>query len=477
MNTNWKITAVLVPFLVSGCTDFKGMPSLEMSLPESFQQKAAVDTPAKLSKDWWKSTNDDTLKNIITQLETQNLSLEQARFRLNVAREDTRALDYLPSLTGSTDAQYNRLIKGKSAIQNVGIPEAGGKKTTGYYNAKIDASWEVPIYGQFSDASDIKDANIAFAEADIEAVRASVISEAVRLYGDMRAKQQEIIKREAISTSAKKIADYQAIKHKAGLITDTELGSSKQSQLSAQNDLQIAQSELVARQQQLAKLLGKVTPDAAWNEPADIPTFALPAFDDAPLDVLRNRPDIRKAEASVLAAAEDFYLAKTEMYPKLTLSGNLSQLDNLTAKPLMGKTIQLGGVPSLSLPLFDWGKRLSNAKIRDEKLSETAAAYRETVIGSMNEVEEFWSAYRAALGSEATSKENADIATKAGNHAALLFKQGIADGIEAENAAIEAARSTITHLQSRTDTITKLTALTKALGGTSTSATTNEKTP
>ena len=476
MSTNWKIAAVLVPFLVSGCADFKGMPSLEMALPESFQQKAVVDTPAKLQKDWWKNTDDDTLKTIIAQLETQNLSLEQARFRLNAAREDTRASDFLPSLTATTDAQYNRLIKGETAVQNIGAPQEGGKKTTGYYNARIDASWEVPIYGQFSDASNIKNANIAFAEADIEAVRASVISEAVRLYAEMRAKQQEIRNREVISASATKIAGYHAIKHKAGLITDTELGNSKQSQLSAENDLQIAQSELVAREQQLAKLLGKVAPDEAWRKVADIPVFVLPAFDDAPLDVLRNRPDIRKAEASVLAAAGDFELAKSEMYPKLTLSGNLSQLGNLTGKPLMGKTIQLGGVPSLSLPLFDWGKRLSNAKIRDEKLSETASAYRETVIGAMNEVEEFWSAYLAAQGSEVTSKENADIASKATDHAALLFKQGIADGIEAENAAIEAARSAITHLQSRADTIAKLTVLTKALGGTSTSAPTNEKT-
>lgn len=474
MSVNWKVAAVMVPLFVGGCADFKGMPSLDLSLPESFQQKPVGDAPAKLSKDWWKTTSDETLKAIITQLETQNLSLEQARFRLNAARLDSRQSDFLPSLTANTDAQYNRLIKGDTAIQNLGIPQSGGKKTTGFYNAKIDASWEVPLYGQFSDAGDIKNANIAFAEADIEVVRASVISESIRLYSEMRAKQQEIINREAIRASAEKIAAYQSIKHKAGLITDTELGSSKQSQLSTQNDLQIAHSELVARKQKLAKLLGKVTPDSAWNDAADIPTFAMPVFDDAPLDVLRNRPDIRKAEASVLAAAGDFELAKSEMYPKLTLSGNLSQLDNLTGNPLPGKTVQLAGIPTLSLPLFDWGKRLSNAQIKDEKLSETASAYRESITSAMNEVEEFWATYRAALSSEATSKENVEIAAKASEHAALLFKQGISDGIASENASIEAARSTITHLQSRTDTITKLTALTKALGGASTS--TNEKT-
>jgi NodT family efflux transporter outer membrane factor (OMF) lipoprotein len=473
MKPLWKYILVSLPLMLSGCGDFKGMPSMAMSLPEQFQQKTAVDAPEKLSKDWWKDTSDETLKAIIGQIETQNLSLEQARFRLNAARIDLRQYDYLPSLTATADAQYNHLISGKAAIQNVGVPQAGDKKTTGYYNAKIDASWEVPLYGQFSDADDIKNANIAFAEADIDAVRASVVSEAVRLYSEMRAKQQEITKRESIHLSAKKIADYQAIKRKAGLITDTELGSSRQAVLSAQNELQIAQSELVARKQQLAKLLGRVTPDEAWNSPAEIPVFLLPAFDDTPLDVLRNRPDIRKAESSVLAAAGDFSLAKSEMYPKLTLSGNLSQLGNLTGNALMDKTVQLGGIPSISLPIFDWGKRLSNAKIKDETLSETASAYRETVIGAMNEVEEFWSAYRTAQNSEVALKENASISSKANAHAGLLFKQGITDGIDRENAEINASRSAIAYLQSQVDTITKLTALTKALGGTS--AITNEK--
>jgi NodT family efflux transporter outer membrane factor (OMF) lipoprotein len=454
-----------MPLVLCGCADFKGMPSLGISLPDLFQQKPMVDTLAKLQKDWWKSTNDETLKSIILQLETENLSLAQARFRLLAARAESPQSDYLPSLTASTNAQYNRLIKGETAIQNLGIAQAGGKKTTGFYDAKIDASWEVPLFGQYNDAGDIRNANIAYAEADVDAVRASVISEAVRLYAEMRARQLEIVQSEAIFNATGKIVEYQTIKHRAGLITDTELGDSRKIMLSAQIDKEAVKSELVARQQQLARLLGKVKPGESWDAPANLPTFDLPAFADTPIDVLRNRPDIRKAEASVLAAAGDFELAKSEMYPKLTLAGSLSQLDNLTGKPLMGKTVQLGGIPTLSLPLFDWGKRLANAKIKDEKLSETASAYRESVIAAMNEVEEFWSSYRAAQASEAITQENSVITQKAVEHTQLLFKQGIKDGIEVENAGLEAARSAITHIKAQADTITKLAALTKALGG------------
>jgi len=465
MRPIWTIAAMWLPLAFSGCADFKGMPSLEMKLPEIFQQQPVAPTPIKLQKDWWQHTNDPTLLTLIHTLETQNLSLEQARLRLNAARLDTQIFDYLPGLTATTEAQYDKLLEGNAAIGNNVSAQPGGKKTTGSYNAKLDASWEVPLYGQLGDAADIANANIAFAQADVEAVRASVISEAIRLYAEMRSRQQEALKRQAVVTATHTIAEYQRIKHTAGLLTDSELGASHQSLLTARNEMQRAESEAVARMQQLAKLLGSAQPNAAWKSPADIPSLDVPAFDDTPLDVLRNRPDIRKAEASVLAAAGEFELSKSDMYPKLTLSGNLSQLDNLTGNPLMGKTVQLTGIPSLSLPLFDWGKRLSAARIKDEMLSEKASSYRETVINAINEVEEFWASYRMAQVVEKSTEENTQIARKASRHAGLLFKQGISDGIAAEAAAIDAASAAITELQAKADTITKLTALTKALGG------------
>jgi NodT family efflux transporter outer membrane factor (OMF) lipoprotein len=470
-------SAALLPLILSGCADFKGMPSLDMKLPELFAVQATeepITQPvAKLQTNWWTHTDDKTLIATIRALEKLNLSLEQAQLRLNAARIDTGGYDYLPSLTATTSGQFDKLIKGDMAVSNVAT-NSSSKKTTGYYSAKLDASWEIPIYGQLGDTKDIANANIAFAEADVEAVRASVISEAVRLYAEMRSKQQEALKREAIVAASKKIADYQAIKHKAGLITDSELGFSQQSLLTAQNELKRTENEKIARQQQLAKLLGAVTPDDAWKAPATIPTFDVPAFDDTPLDVLRNRPDIRKAEASVLAAAGELELSKSDMYPKLSLTGNLSQLGNITGNPLSGNIVQLSGVPSISLPLFDWGKRLDAAKVKDERLSEKASAYRETVISAMNEVEEFWSSYRTAQATEKSNAENAQIASKASKHAALLFKQGINDGIAAETAAIDAANAEISALQAKVNTITQLTALTKALGGTS-APTLNEK--
>lgn len=483
MRLTRTLAAAYFPLMLGGCADFMGMPSLEISLPEIFQQRpaeasgplAAVEAPAKLRKDWWGHTDDRILLGIIQALEVQNLSLAQARSRLKAARLDTLTPTYLPNLTAGIEAQYDRLLHGKTVVGSSSGAASGGEsgreptgeRTTGYYDAKLDASWEVPLYGQLGDTADIASANIAFAQADIDAIRASVISEAIRLYVEIRSKQQETMRRQAIVTSARAIVEYQEIKYKAGLISDRDLGANRQTLLTARSEMRRTENEVVVRMQRLANLMGTVAPDEAWRTLRDVPVFDVPAFGDTPLDVLRNRPDIRRAEASVLAAAGDFELSKSDMYPRLVLSGNLSLLDNLTGAPLTGRTVQLTGVPSLSLPLFDWGKRLSAARIKDERLSEKASAYRETVIGAMNEIEEFWSSYRLAQAEEQSATENARIAREASEYADLLFKKGTSDGITAKASAIDAARAGIGELQAKSELAAKLTTLTKALGGAS----------
>lgn len=455
---------LVVALLAGGCADFRGMPAVDIPLPEKFEQQPTGGTPEKLRADWWTHTGDATLLSILQALETQNLSLEQARYRLNAARLRSTRYNVLPNFTVGTNVQYDILLQGRGTIGDVPVRESGDEKATSYYDAGLDASWELPLYGQLATATGIDDAGIAFAQADVDAVRASVSCEAIRLYAELRARQQEVAECRAICASAQAVAEYQRMKLAAGLIGDDELGKGRQAHIAAQDELHRAENEVVARLHQLANLLGATRPDAAWQAPGAVPSFVVPPFDDTPLDVLRNRPDIRKAEALLLAAAGEFERSKSELYPKLAFSGRLARLGNLSGSPLVGDIVQFSGIPAITLPLFDWGKRLAAAKIQDEKLAEQGSAYRQTVIAAMHEVEEYWSAYRTAQAAEKTAEENARIARKARDHAGLLFGQGISDGIAMQTVAMDASRAAITELRAKAETIARLTALTKALG-------------
>lgn len=452
----------ILALLLAGCANFEARPSMEVKIPQSFQQTNIAPQNQKITSDWWRSANDLVLSSIIKDIETNNLSLEQARARLQAARSNARVGAFLPNITAGGDVQYNRLIKGTSALNPIAAGSA--EKNTGYYNAKLDASWELPIYGQAQDALDSKRAGIEFAKADMEHIRLSMIAETIRLYSDMRRWQNTYAQRQKIEAAQKQILGYQNIKHGAGLIDDKEKFEAERTYLAATQDTRLALAELTASQYQLASILGITEIPAVWNDVAAIPDFKVDGIGQTPADVLRLRPDIKRAEASVAQQAAEFEISKSEIYPKFTLTGTLSQLANVLGNPLPATTMQLAGVPAVSIPLFDWGQRISRAEQENAKLKEAIAVYRQTVVEAMNEANEFMMAHEAAYNNKDTAIKQADLQSKSANIIGIEFEKGTKSGIEKEQAAVMAAEAEIAAQAALAERAARLAALTKALG-------------
>lgn len=460
------ITNILFLILISSCSNYKNVPNMNVTLTDNFANNNAyskINPPKKLEHTWWENANDKILNNIIHQIKNQNLSLEQAQLRLLSAREQTNKADFFPVVNASSDIQYNHTISGNNVSNNFNTTTGG--KNSSYYNAKIDASWEIPLYGQYDISNNLINANIIFAQADIEAIYLCIIAEAVKTYSNMRRLQQEEIALGEIINAQKKIFKYYLIKYKAGLITEIELNSARNLLFSLQNEILEVVAHLKATTQQLAKLVGKVSPEKTWLAPADVPIFNLPSFTDTPADVLRNRPDIHKEESLVLAAASELKLARSEMYPKLSLTGSILAQDNIIGSPLIGQSVQFIGIPTVSLPLFDWGRRTANIKGKNAKLSEAASRYRETVIQAINEVEEFWSYYNASQNKKENTAQVLQLASATKEKERLLFNHGIIDGIKFQDSLIKYSRAKIISLQAISDNVDCLCALVKALGG------------
>jgi outer membrane protein TolC len=452
----------VVALSLNACGNFDARPPMDVKIPQTFQLTNALTQDQQITGDWWKSANDPVLTSLITNIETNNLSLEQARARLQAARSNARVGEFLPNITAGGDIQYNRLIKGASALNP--ITTGGAEKNTGYYNVKLDASWELPIYGQVQDALDSKRAGIEFAKADIEHIRLSMTAETIRLYSEMRRWQNTYAQRQKIEDAQKQIFNYQNIKHGAGLIDDKEKFEAERTYMAATQDTRLAMAELYASQYQLASILGITEIPVAWNDVATIPDFKVDGIGQTPADVLRLRPDIKRAEASVAQQAAEFEIRKSEIYPKFTLTGTLSQLANVLGNPLAGKTVQLAGVPAVSIPLFDWGQRISRAEQENAKLKESIASYRQTVVEAMNEINEFMMAHDAAYNNKLAASKEADLQAKTARLVEIEFQKGTKSGIDKQQAAIIAAEVDIAAQTAIAERATRLAALTKALG-------------
>ena len=116
------------------------------------------------------------------------------------------------------------------------------------------------------------------------------------------------------------------------------------------------------------------------------PYFRRSVNTGVPADLIRNRPDIRAAERNLAAATAEIGVAEAALYPSITLSGSISPT-LVAVAGASGKATSWGFGPSLDLPIFDAGARRANIKAREAAAREAYLAWKQTVLGAVEEVE------------------------------------------------------------------------------------------
>lgn len=103
-----------------------------------------------------------------------------------------------------------------------------------------------------------------------------------------------------------------------------------------------------------------------------------------PSDLLERRPDIREAEATLIAANADIGAARSAFFPTLTLSASAS-----LSGALSGGTTTAGSLAGNLLgTIFDAGKREADLEVARQRWAELAATYRTTVLTALKEAED-----------------------------------------------------------------------------------------
>lgn len=452
---------LLLTLNLFSCVNFDAKKSLQVELPKEWQEKIKNNSnPQKLEFGWWRK--DKKLEEVVNKILSQNLSLKQAYFRLAAAREDGVSQAYLPKLDLNNTLNFNKVLSG--ATNNFFLLN-NPTKPNSYYKSSLDASWELPLFGQFDAASKAYKADTSYAIADIKLIKTSLISEAIRVYSQMRLEQNRISEISKITISQQKIFNYIEVRFEAGFANKIELSQAKQEILLLENEMLQAKVNLTSYQRQLTKLMGDTSFDQTLADLEKIPEFDFQNFDNAPADVIRNRPDIQKAEAEVLKALAGNIISRSELFPKITLSGSLTLSNNLINTPTLGRSLQVGAAPTISIPLFDFGQRLANDRIKRAQLYESSEKYKETIVSAINEVETNFSAYGQSIQQEKNLLESSKTSQEIFYQTIILHSSGIKDGIDLESAAINNSRSLINLWEARVNSISKLALLVKSLGG------------
>lgn len=429
-------------------------------------QPSVVNTePVEITR-WWATFGDATLDSLVDRAVRWNLDLQIARSRIRQVRALRRVALAGLFPTANTSGSYRR-----SGSVGTGPAPGGGTREVGIerglYQAGLDASWELDVFGGVRRNVEAVTADL---QAAVEARRdllVTLTSEVAINYIDLRGLQRQIaIARENLAAQRR---SYNLTRRRAaaGFVSALDVANAEALVASTQSQLPALEAAQQQAMYALAQLLG-LEPGALVGELS--PTGAIPGTPPEvpaglPSDLLRRRSDIRQAEAQLHAATARVGVAVASLFPRFSLTGSLSfqasQLKDLASWD--SRSWSLG--PSVSWPLFTAGRLRANVEAQTAAQEQALLNYRATVLLALQEVESALVAYareqerRAALADAVAANRRAvELST-------LLYTQGQTDFLNVLSAQRSLYGSENALVNSDLTVATNLVALYKALGG------------
>ncbi len=412
--------------------------------------------------EWWTVFNDPVLNKLVTDTLTTNLTLRAAELRVCEARA-TRGI-----VASALFPQINYDGSAETSRVPLNIPKRGLiGNTSNFFQHGLDATWELDFFGGTRRAIESAEANIDASIEDRRNIMVTLAGEVGLNYVSLRGFQKQLaIARDNVD-SQQKNAELIKKKFQAGL--SNKLDYANAVALMATTRASIPPLETAAQQAiyALAVLLGRepAALDAELNKDAPIPPPppSIPA--GLPSDLIRRRPDVRTAEARIHAATAEIGVAKADLFPKFSLTGN-SGFQGQKQSALVTwahRTYSFG--PSVDWPIFAAGKIGCNIELQKWLEQEAKANYRQTVLSALQDVD----SALFALAKEKDHRQALDDAVKSFKEVVTLSMKLYTDGNSDYLNVITAERSLYLAqdalAQSERDMSLDVVAVYKALGG------------
>lgn len=383
-----------------------------------------VPAPAPLPDKWWTLFGDPTIDALVDEAlaNAPDVALAAARVAEARATAGEARADRLPTISVQGDASRSRA---SDATLFPGQP-AGALEI---YAAKGVAQFELDLWGRYAAADRAARQRLLAQEWNQRAVRLSLAGDVVRGVVALRATSAQLaVARRALEDRLE--ADrIQRLRYEAGAIDELDRRRSEADVEAARVTARRLELDLERATRRLATLLGR--PPAALGDPAllaDVAGAALPAAPlvpaDLPATVLERRPDVRAAEAGLIAAGFDVWSARTSLLPGISLTGNAGsesfELSNLFASGTNTWSV----AAQLIAPVFSGGRGVSRIRGAEARREQRLAEYRGTVLGAFRDVYDSLRGQGAARDSATALAKQATALRRATELADLRYREG-----------------------------------------------------
>lgn len=338
-----------------------------------------------LSK-WWAVFNDPRLDSLISYAYQQNLSLRVAACRVLEARAQLAidAGNLFPQTQTMTGSYTNNVLSREGAN-----PLASGlKRFYGQWNYGFNLSWELDFWGRLRRAIESDAATLDASVENYDDVLVTLLGDVATNYVTYRTAEQRInYARENVTLQHKTLQIVEG-QRKVGIVGEldvVEARSTLEQTEAGIPELQIAQRQAA---NQLCILLGIPPQDLqARLGSGSIPTAPAEVAVGIPADLLRRRPDVRRAERQAAAQSAQIGMAEAQFYPYISINGTLGYSAANFSNLFQEQALTGSAGPAFTWNILNYGRLLNNKRLQEARFQELVITYRNTVLSADQDVE------------------------------------------------------------------------------------------
>lgn len=333
---------------------------------------------------WWRTFNDPVLNGLIDTARRENPSLRIAGLRILEARA---AL----GIAGATQyPQLQQIGAGATYVDRRERDGSSGDRDLQYgaYRASLDVVWELDFWGRFRRGVESAEAGFFASITNQQDVQVLLAAQVADLYYGYRTTLLRIDIARQNADIQKRSLEITERLHRSGQESELDLQQAKAQYLGTLAIIPDLEGSAVRLRNALAAILARKPGDLPELDGVGgpLPRVTPVALGDVPAQLLMRRRDVRTAAWRVAAQSAQIGIAQADLYPAISLLGNLSWTsDSLSGSPSV-RGFSVG--PALTWNIFDYGRIRNNVRLQDARLQQTIEAFQDSALQAAREIDD-----------------------------------------------------------------------------------------
>ncbi len=464
--------ASTLALLLAGCAVGPEYQAPDIELPESWPAHITLEQQARDDwHRWWQRFEDPALNRLVERASEDNLELAIQLARIREARAQLGFADAERFPTVGYQAEANRERTPGAALPiDVQPVQELLTSTNNQYSLAASLEYEIDLWGRLANQRAAAMAALQESLFARDAAELGVIGDVVTTYVSLKSAEAQQALMEETLAAYQETYRLQALRFEHGDISELELRQAEAEWRNLQAELPSLKQQVETLRGALGTLVGMspdellTTLDTGTSRLDDLAQpVGIPAV--MPSAMLQRRPDIRSAEAALIAATAQIGVAEANRLPSLNLSSFLGTAAASTSDLFSDVARTWGVGASVMGPLFDFGRSQSGVESAEALAEQAEAQYRLTVLTAFNEVRDALYSYDFSERRLAAIDEQLEAVARTRELAVLMYDQGQVSQLERLDAERNLLSARLAQAGARREQLAATATLFKALGG------------